>query len=245
MFRLEGKCVVVTGSCGLLGKEMCMYLQQAGATVVGIDIVSQPESDLYIKADLTQEEELRRSIAKVLVSQGKIDGWINNAYPRTSDWAKKVEDIDMASWRSNVDMQMNSYFMCSRLVLQEMAKFGRGSVVNMSSIYGVVGPDFSIYSGTSMTMPAAYAAIKGGVINMTRYLASYFGPSGLRVNCISPGGIEDRQPDPFIENYCNKVPLRRMGTPKDIAPSVVFLMSDEAAYITGHNLMVDGGWTAI
>ncbi len=245
MFRLDGKCIVVTGSCGLLGRSMCDSLRKAGAKVVGIDIVKLDNNDEYITADLTKESELQDALTRILAVHGKIDGWINNAYPRTTDWAKKVEDIEMESWRTNVDMQMNSYFMCSRMVLQEMGKAGRGSLVNMTSIYGVVGPDFSVYDGTNMTMPAAYSAIKGGVVNMTRYLASYYGSKGLRVNCISPGGIEDRQPEQFIQNYCSKVPLRRMGTPEDIAPSVVFLMSDEAGYITGHNLMIDGGWTAI
>jgi NAD(P)-dependent dehydrogenase (short-subunit alcohol dehydrogenase family) len=117
--------------------------------------------------------------------------------------------------------------------------------VNISSIYGSVGPDFTVYDGTEMTMPAAYAAIKGGVVNLTRYLAAYYGPYGVRINCVSPGGIFDQQPQSFVSAYEKKVPMRRMGIPEDIAAPVAFLLSDEAAYITGHNLMVDGGWTAI
>ena len=144
-----------------------------------------------------------------------------------------------------MDMQMNSYYMCCRAVLEQMKKQGRGSVINMLSIYGIVGPDFSIYEGTNMTMPAAYSAIKGGLLNLTRYLASYYGPSGIRVNAISPGGILDNQPESFIEKYQSKVPMRRLGKPEDIAPGVAFLLSDEAGYINGHNLVIDGGWTAI
>ena len=120
-----------------------------------------------------------------------------------------------------------------------------GSIVNISSIYGTVGPDFTIYEGTNMTMPAAYSAIKGGVINFTRYLASYLGPQNIRVNTISPGGIFDNQPANFVDNYNKKVPLRRMGLPNDITPSVIFLLSDESSYITGQNIIIDGGWTAI
>jgi NAD(P)-dependent dehydrogenase (short-subunit alcohol dehydrogenase family) len=120
-----------------------------------------------------------------------------------------------------------------------------GSIVNISSIYGVVGPDFTIYDGTEMTMPAAYSAIKGGVINFSKYLASYYGKNNIRVNCVSPGGIFDHQPTEFIRNYESKVPMKRMGKPDDISPAVSFLLSDESSYITGQNIIIDGGWTAI
>ena len=120
-----------------------------------------------------------------------------------------------------------------------------GSIVNISSIYGVVGPDFTLYNGTDMTMPAAYSAIKGGLINLTRYLASYFGPYNIRINCVSPGGVLDGQPQTFIDNYNNKVPMKRMANPDDISPSVAFLLSNDSTYITGQNLIVDGGWTCI
>ena len=120
-----------------------------------------------------------------------------------------------------------------------------GSIVNIASIYGIVGPDFSVYENTEMTMPAAYAAIKGGLINFTRYLASYAGKHKVRINCVSPGGIFDNQPASFVNSYEKKVPFGRMGTPADVAPAVAFLLSDESEYITGHNLVIDGGWTAI
>jgi NAD(P)-dependent dehydrogenase (short-subunit alcohol dehydrogenase family) len=126
-----------------------------------------------------------------------------------------------------------------------MKKQKFGSIVNISSIYGSVGPDFNIYKGTEMTMPAAYSAIKGGVVNFSKYIASYFGSYGIRVNCVSPGGILDNQPLVFISNYEQKVPLRRLAKPNEISPSVSFLLSDSSSYITGHNLLVDGGWTAI
>ena len=126
-----------------------------------------------------------------------------------------------------------------------MAKQKSGSIINMTSIYGVVGPDFSVYSGTSMTMPAAYSAIKGALVNFTRYLASYFGPEQIRINAVSPGGIFDNQNEIFVDNYCNKVPMRRLGTPEDIAPTVAFLLSEDSKYITGQNIIIDGGWTSI
>jgi NAD(P)-dependent dehydrogenase (short-subunit alcohol dehydrogenase family) len=126
-----------------------------------------------------------------------------------------------------------------------MKRQGFGSLINMSSIYGLTGPDFTIYEGTQMTTPVAYSAIKGGINNMSRYLASYYGPYQVRVNTVSPGGIFDNQPQQFVENYNKKVPMRRMGSPKDIVAAVHYLLTDEASYVTGHNLVVDGGWTAI
>jgi NAD(P)-dependent dehydrogenase (short-subunit alcohol dehydrogenase family) len=135
--------------------------------------------------------------------------------------------------------------MLCQQIIPVMKQNNSGSIVNISSIYGTVGPDFDVYSGTNLTMPAAYSAIKGGVVNFSRYLASYYGRDNIRVNCVSPGGIFDHQPAIFVNNYERKVPLGRMGTPADISPAVSFLLSDESSYITGHNLMVDGGWTAI
>ena len=142
-------------------------------------------------------------------------------------------------------MHLNGYFLCCRHVLEQMKIQQSGSLINMSSIYGLVGPDFSIYENTQMTMPAAYSAIKGGINNLTRYLASYYGKYQVRVNTVSPGGIYDNQPEAFVESYNKKVPMKRMGQPKDVVSAIYFLLSDESSYITGHNLVVDGGWTAI
>jgi NAD(P)-dependent dehydrogenase (short-subunit alcohol dehydrogenase family) len=172
-----------------------------------------------------------------------MDGLVNCAYPRTDDWSAPFEDVSLASWRRNVEMQLDSVFVCCKHALRHMKAQQCGSIVNVGSIYGVVGPDFNVYEGTDLTTPAAYSAIKGGLINFTRYLASLFGPAGVRVNCVSPGGIFNNQPEPFVENYERNVPLQRMGQPEDVAPAVSFLLSDGAAYITGHNLLVDGGWT--
>jgi NAD(P)-dependent dehydrogenase (short-subunit alcohol dehydrogenase family) len=122
---------------------------------------------------------------------------------------------------------------------------GQGCIVNIASIYGVVGNDWTIYEGTNMVSAPAYSAIKGGIINFTRYLAALYGQDGIRVNCVSPGGIFDHQPESFVKAYEKKTPLKRMGSPKDIAPAVSFLLSKNAGYITGHNLIIDGGWTSI
>jgi NAD(P)-dependent dehydrogenase (short-subunit alcohol dehydrogenase family) len=246
MKRLEQKIIVVTGGNGLLGSRILKQLQHDGAITINAEI--QATDDLskgMLHCDITNSASIQATIEKVTKAYGRIDGLVNNAYPRTKDWGKKFEDIPLESWQKNVDMQLNSVFNFCQQMLGLMKEQKHGSIVNISSIYGSVGPDFTVYDGTEMTMPAAYAAIKGGVVNLTRYLAAYYGPYGVRINCVSPGGIFDQQPQSFVSAYEKKVPMRRMGLPEDIAAPVAFLLSDEAAYITGHNLMVDGGWTAI
>jgi len=244
--KLNDKIILLTGGDGLLGKAIMQNLNSQGATVINASIGVEDSADFsLLRCDITNEESVNRVVNLVIKKHGRIDGLINNAYPRTKDWGLKFEDIPFASWQKNIDYQLNSHFLLSQKVLVNMQKNQWGSIVNMSSMYGVVGPDFSVYDGTDMTMPAAYSAIKGGLINLTRYLASYYGPYKVRINCVSPGGVFDNQPEKFVQNYNRKVPMRRMAEPGDIAPAVSFLLSDDASYITGQNLIIDGGWTCI
>ncbi|QQL50841.1 oxidoreductase [Mucilaginibacter ginkgonis] len=245
MFSVKDKVVVVTGGNGLLGQQIVMSLRAEGATVISADIHFNKITENDVVVDITNKDTIEECIASIYSKYGRLDGWVNNAYPRTQDWGNKLEDIAFESWRSNVDMHLNGYFLCCQLVLKAMKQQGFGSLINMSSIYGLVGPDFSVYEGTEMTMPAAYAAIKGGLTNLTRYLASYYGPAQVRVNTVSPGGIFNNQPTEFVAKYESKVPMKRMGSPKDIVAAVHYLLSDEASYVTGHNLIVDGGWSVI
>jgi NAD(P)-dependent dehydrogenase (short-subunit alcohol dehydrogenase family) len=245
MYFLQNKVIIVTGSSGLLGQDIVQSLRIQGAIVYEADINFKEMSSFCINMDITCEESVKEAVKKVLDLYGTIDGWVNNAYPRTKDWGNNLENISIESWRKNVDMHMNGYFICSRIILEQMKIQKFGSLINMSSIYGLVAPDFTVYNGTEMTMPAAYAAIKGGLINLTRYFASYYGPFQVRANCISPGGIFDYQSEIFINNYCNKVPMKRMGSPKDISPAVNYLLSDGSSYLTGQNIIIDGGWSII
>lgn len=245
-YDLKGRLFVVTGGSGLLGSLFVKTIRAAGGRCINADITCEKNlaGDEY-NLDITNEKSVINLIDAIVDEGSRIYGWVNNAYPRTKDWGAKFEDIPFASWQRNVDMHLNGYFLCCQKVLEHMKAHEAGSLVNIGSIYGVLGPDFSVYEGTPMTMPAGYAAIKGGITNLGRYLASYYGPFNIRVNTLSPGGIFDFQPESFVKAYEAKVPMRRMGTPQDIAPVLLFLLSDASAYICGQNLMVDGGWSAI
>lgn len=257
LFDLSSKIAVVTGGAGLIGKALVKGLAVAGATVYlaeldgdrgGKAVKEFAGSGLDVRLlllDITAEPSITGGIEQILSQSGRIDVWVNNAYPRTKDWGLKFEKIPFASWQQNVDWQLNSYCLCCQKIAELMKEQKSGSIINIASTYGVVAPDFTVYEGTQMTMPAAYAAIKGGIVNFSRYLASYYGRFGVRVNAISPGGVFDNQPGTFVENYVRKTLLGRMAKPEDFMGPVVFLASEASSYVTGQNLLVDGGWTAI
>ena len=244
--NLSGKIIIVTGGSGLIGKEIVKSIQSNGGIAINAEIGVETDANLdNIRCDITDEQSIQNTIDLVVAQYGRVDGLVNNAYPRTKDWGARFEDISIESWKKNVDFQLNSYFVFCQKVLVEMKKQESGSIVNIASQYGVVAPDFTVYEGTEMTSPAAYTAIKGGIINFTRYIASYFGKYGIRANCVSPGGVFDHQNPIFVNNFGHKAPMKRMGQAHEMADPVTFLLSDSASYITGHNLVVDGGWTAI
>jgi len=244
----SGKIIIITGSSGLIGKEVVKSLCNLNATVIEFDINdTKNKQSKFIKCDITKPDEIDVKIDLILEEYSRIDGLVNLAYPRTKDWGiTEFEEVSFSSWEKNIDMQLNCTFYICQKVLKTMRKQKLGSIVNIGSIYGVVGNDFGMYEGTKGTS-GIYSAIKGGIINFTKYLAAYYGQYGVRVNCVSPGGVLDakKQSSDFIEAYSEKSPMKRLGNPKEIAGPIVFLLSEEASYITGHNLMVDGGWTAI
>lgn len=246
---LLNRVVIVSGGSGLIGRAIVSDIKSRGGIAINADIAVETdlEKDMTVKCDVTLDDSIQNTINLVYSYFGRIDGLVNSAYPRTPDRRSRFEEMSPDSWRKNVDWQMNSYFVFCQKTLVKMKEQGYGSIVNIGSIYGVVGNDFTLYEAYGGTSSPSYSAVKGGIINLTRFMASYFGPLGIRINCVSPGGIKDEQNQhsSFIERYEAKVPMRRLGTPEDIAPVVSFMLSDNAKYITGQNLLVDGGWTAI
>jgi NAD(P)-dependent dehydrogenase (short-subunit alcohol dehydrogenase family) len=256
-FLILGKVAFVTGGLGLIGREVSRALASAGGRTIILDIDkerAEAEIDAILEwgyeahfeyFDITDLDNIDAHVKQLKEKYGAIDIWVNSAYPRTADWGREVEGLTLDSWRKNVDMHLNGYSWVSRRVALLMKDQGGGSIINIGSTYGVVGNDFTVYEGTEMTAPMAYAAIKGGIVNLTRYLAAYFGKYKVRVNTVCPGGIFNHQNPIFVKNFESRTPLKRMGEPDEIASAVLFLASESASYVTGATLMVDGGWTAI
>lgn len=251
LFSGNNKVAIVTGGVGLIGREIVKGLYEFDYTVYIADIDEQKANELrkatrikFIHLDITSQDSIKEAVSTVIKNDKKIDVLINCAYPRTKNWGLKFEHIPFDSWKENVNDHLGGYFLCCQVVAETMKQQGGGSIINLASTYGVVAPDFSIYDGTEMTMPAAYSAIKGGIITFTRYLATYYAKYKVRVNSISPGGIFDNQHPSFVEKYSKKTPIGRMARPDEIVGGVIYLASDASSYVTGHNLMIDGGWTA-
>ncbi len=257
LMRLDGRLAAVSGGAGLLGAEIAKCLCAHGADVLVLDVAAERGAAVAEEAaglggschfehgDLSDVSAIPGVVETLENRFGPLHVWVNCAYPRTADWGAKLEDVTPESWRANVDMHLNSYCIASHEVAKRMAARGRGSIINIGSIQGQVAPNFRNYDGTDMSSPPAYSAIKGGIAAYSRYLASYFGPRNVRVNTVSPGGIFNNQPASFLEKYNEKTCLGRLAAPSEIAPSVAFLASDAASYITGIDLLVDGGLTAL
>ncbi len=251
LFSLKGKVALVTGGAGLYGSCISQALGEAEAKVI---IASRDIKKCQAKAkelqgqgldvygerlDMTSEESVAELKEKILSKFCRIDILVNNAVERPM----KGFDSPTHDWEQSMKVNATGLFICTRIFISEMVKQNSGNIINISSIYGMVGPDFSIYQGTDMDMSADYAFHRGGIINFTRYLATRFAQYNIRVNCISAGGLYTNQPKSFIDNYNRRTPLGRMAGEGDIKGGVVYLASDASSYVTGHNLVVDGGWT--
>lgn len=258
MHTLTNKTIIITGGAGLIGSAFSKACAESDANVIIVDIEGNKGNDLvetliketknnnivFQKCDITNVSDIQSLIDMVLGKFDKIDALVNNAYPRNKNYGKKYEDIDYIDFCENVDMHLGGYFLMTQQVAKVMMKQKYGNIINMASIYGFAAPRFEIYDGTEMTVPAEYAAIKGAIINLTRYLASYLGKYNVRVNAIAPGGVFDNQPESFVREYSNKVPLgNRMANVDDLTGVLIFLLTDASKYITGNNIIVDGGWS--
>ena len=261
---LEGKVAVVTGALGLLGREHCRALADAGARVVLTDIDGAacarvaPEfgkGALGIGADITSEGSVKALRDQVLAAAGRIDVLVNNAAindkfedPAKAAEQSRFEAYPVALFRQSLEVNVTGTFLCAQVLGTEMARAGQGSIINVSSTYGLVAPDQSLYRKPDGTQAfwktAAYPTTKGAVLALTRFLAAYWGPAGVRVNALCPGGVEAGQDAWFVEAYARRTPLGRMARPDDYRGAVVFLASDASRYMTGTALVVDGGFTA-
>lgn len=264
IFSLEKKVAIVTGALGLIGKNHCEALTEAGANVVVCDL-DQTECKIFAKtlaqksigisSDITDKDSVIELKITTLKEFGRIDILVNNAAindmfenPQAAAEQSKFENYPLEMWKKSLDVNVTGMFLCSQVIGIEMAKQNKGSIINIASTYGIVAPDQSLYinpDGTqSFYKSAAYPVTKGAVISFTKFLAAYWGDKNVRVNTLSPGGVENKQDDYFIENYSNRTPLKRMAQPNDYKGALIFLASDASNYMTGSNLVVDGGWTA-
>ena len=266
LFRLDGRVALVTGGAGLFGSVIATALAEAGATVViaSRNLAKCEERAAQLRADdlqvvampldLTNDESIVALKDRIVAEYGHVDILINNAAGRAAGTAEEqvkrkfatpgMDTMTRAQWEGAMAVNASGLFVCTQVFAEQMKAQGHGgSIVNIASIYGMVGPRFSIYQGTPMTSPPDYAFAKGGIINFTRYLATYYAPYGIRVNCISPGGYYAGQPEEFVRNYEQHTPLGRMARWNDLKGAVVFFASDASQYVTGQNLAVDGGWT--
>lgn len=265
LFSLDGKTAIVTGALGLLGRRHCEALAEAGANVVVADLNGEQamqfaaqlgSKHLGIALNVTSKDSLNGALAAILKKYNTIDILVNNAAindmfenPELAAAQSAFENYPLDSFQKSLDVNVTGVFLCSQVFGTKMAEQGSGSIINIASTYGMVGPDQSIYRNAAgeqaFYKSAVYPVTKGAVINFTRFLAAYWGNKGVRVNTLSPGGVENSQDTFFIQNYSAKTLLGRMAQSTDYQGALVFLASDASAYMTGANLVVDGGWTAI
>jgi NAD(P)-dependent dehydrogenase (short-subunit alcohol dehydrogenase family) len=259
LFRLDGRVALITGGAGHLALAYGEALAEAGAHVVVVDkdpagcearaaqlTAHSNVKALSVPADLADPAAPTAAVSAALEHFGRLDIVINNAaftgMSGLPGYAVPFPEQSLDAWDAALRVNLTSAFLLIKAAREALEASGHGSVINIGSIYGVVAPNLNLYTGTPMGNPAAYAATKGGLIQMTKYLATVLAPR-VRVNAVSPGGIARGQPTAFVQRYESLTPLGRMGTEEDLKGVVALLASDAAAYVTGQNIMVDGGWT--
>lgn len=260
-FGVKSKVIVITGALGLLGSTYVDGFSREGANVVIVDLDGElclqrakeiaeksGTEPLGIGCDIVNREEVERMVKQVVSRYGCIDVLINNAATQTEHFFAPFEEYPIEDWDKVIRVDVTGTFLCSQAVAREMEEKQSGSIINIASIYGVVAPDQQIYQGAiyqgkEINTPLVYSTSKGAVISFTRYLAAYLAKYGIRVNAVTPGGVYSGQNETFVARYSKKCPLGRMAKPEEIFNAVYFLACDASSYITGHNLVVDGGWT--
>ena len=259
VFDFSNRVIVITGAAGLLGSEYADGFCQAGGNVVLADknfekckkLAAKLEKKygvkpLPIKLDVTNPNSIKKMIVHITKKFSKIDVLVNNAiYPEIGKIKKtKFEDFPLDIWKKGIDVNLTGMFLCSQQIGKIMKKQKNGVIINISSIYGIKGPDQRIYGKTKIIKSALYATTKGAVINFTKYLASYWNRTGIRVNTLSLGGVEENQDRNFKKKYSDKTMIGRMAKKDEYVGALLFLSSDASSYMTGSNLVIDGGWSA-
>lgn len=269
IFELSGRVAVITGGAGLLGVKHAEAIAIAGGIPVLVDIRAEDAEKQAAKlqaqfglpafgtrADITQPEEVRALLDRVLARFGRVDILINNAAinhkqedAQSKEWSR-LENFPFAQWETELAVGLTGAFLCSQVIGSAMAERGRGVILNVSSDLGLIAPDQRIYRRPGLppeqqpVKPVTYSVIKTGLLGLTRYLATYWAEQGVRVNSISPGGVSNSQPEEFVRRLTNLIPLGRMAQADEYQGAIIFLCSDASAYMTGANLVIDGGRTA-
>jgi NAD(P)-dependent dehydrogenase (short-subunit alcohol dehydrogenase family) len=253
---LNNKIIVLTGGAGFIGRFFAQAIVEHGGIAVVADIddkasssvadeiaIKHPGRIIAATVDITDAVSVGTLIANIYGKYGRIDAVINNAYPRNNNYGRKIEEVTYVDFCANISSHLGGYFLVAQKFAMFFKRQGGGNIINISSIYGSKAPRFEVYAGTTMTMPVEYAAIKSAIEHMTRYFAQYFKGEHIRVNCLSPGGVLDQQPEIFLQSYRSHCNEKGMLNPVDIAGALIFLLSDSSKYMTGQNIIIDDGFT--
>lgn len=265
-FNLSGKVIIISGAAGLLGRQYVRALHQAGANVVALDRdedqlhahLSDLANDrvLFSRTDITHPDAIQTAMVKTMATFGKIDGLVNNAALNpTFDGDSKAphtdafEEFPLELWNQSLSVNLTGMFLLTRAAAPFMLSQKSGSIVNIASTYGLCGPDQRLYQPVDPSQPPRYKPVtytvtKSAVIGFTKYLATYWGQAGIRVNTLTPGGTYNAHDPEFVKRYSARTPMNRMAEPHEYNGALIFLLSDASSYMTGANLIVDGGWTA-
>jgi NAD(P)-dependent dehydrogenase (short-subunit alcohol dehydrogenase family) len=264
VFDIVDKVVIVTGGLGQLGQRFAAALLERGAKVVIFDVGDSHALDgfntdnkdalVVVAVDVTQRESVEAGLARVNTKWGVPHALVNAAALDSAPNAPveengPFENYPESSWDQVIDVNLKGVFLCCQIAGRQMASAGRGSIINIGSIYGLVSPDQRLYDyrrarGAPFFKPIAYSASKSGLVNLTRYLATYWAERNVRVNLLTLGGVFNNQDPQFLQEYCARVPMGRMARADEYNGAIVFLISEASAYMTGSNLIIDGGWTA-